>query len=741
MEWRLAPNPGPLVPHYFWFDSSVKEVSSPSLVGGGDLSCGEGHLRCQSLPAFPKVFLFNPSWSKFLSHRPYVFDVFSPPSEEVDSSDALLQFQVIRGPLHSNSCFFVKGFSALQGYHVFGPHDPRSQGDQVPGLFRGRLRFRLEWRDWSSQGARLLDSLGFFTFHFCESLEGGGDRPPGSSGCPKDRTDSSFFHHFCSLVLFEEAGFLTLPPLPQGCRGFDFVLSPKSHFFGACPHPFQEECFCRPGVSGFSCFSWDRGPRLLRFHFPIDVVLPTDGPFSFRGHCYVSLLHNSLGKPKGFHLGSLGSFFQLESVPICWEVIGSRVRSSSVSCPLGAPAQKSAGPPWVPSNCVLGPPSQNPSGSPQPPVEVSGQDFSCQFPGPSSEPLFPFLSRVETWTRGLTSMGFHRDVALLATQSHKPSTTRQYQSGWKQFEGYLADNCHRHEDVSVAHVANFIGRQFLDNNFASSTVINHLYAVNKPCKAKFNLDLFAHDSINDLVSGMRRVRPGRRGDSVFPKWSLRGLLRFLNSDVFEPLERASLVLVRSKLLTLVCLATGRRVCEIAAIANVSFSREFAVFHWFPEFLAKMENDFGSWKSEAPRISPIVGDDVLLCPVRALHIYLDLLPAERDPKRFWLIRKSDISLLVRDNIKTSFRFAPRTHAGVSALNTKVSVHDLRKFACSYSRKYLVYPRAALAKRVGSKSFAVLDRCYIRDVPRVEETFQVPLGTIKPDSPVCHSLRVD
>ena len=123
--------------------------------------------------------------------------------------------------------FFVKGFPALQGYHDFGPHDSWSQGDQVPGLFRGRLRFRLEWRDWSSQGARLLDSLGFFTFHFCESLEGGGDRPPGSSGCPKDRTDSSFFHHFCSLVLFEEAGFLTLPPLPQGCRSFDlfFLLS------------------------------------------------------------------------------------------------------------------------------------------------------------------------------------------------------------------------------------------------------------------------------------------------------------------------------------------------------------------------------------------------------------------------------------------------------------------------------------------------------------------------------------
>ena len=155
----------------------------------------------------------------------------------------------------------------------------------------------------------------------------------------------------------------------------------------------------------------------------------------------------------------------------------------------------------------------------------------------------------------------------------------------------------------------------------------------------------------------------------------------------------------------------------------------------------MEKDFGRWKSESPRITPIVERDNRLCPVRALNIYLDLLPAERDPKRFWLIRKSEISLLVRDNITTSFRFAPHTHAGVSDPNTKVSVHDLRKFACSYSRKYLAFPRAALANRVGSKSFITLDKCYIRDVPRVQATFQVPLGTIKPESPECHSLRVD
>ena len=67
----------------------------------------------------------------------------------------------------------------------------------------------------------------------------GGGLPSGRSGCPKDQKDGFFFHHFGSLALFEEAGFLTLPPLPQGCsRGFDFILSPKSHFFWGLPSSF-----------------------------------------------------------------------------------------------------------------------------------------------------------------------------------------------------------------------------------------------------------------------------------------------------------------------------------------------------------------------------------------------------------------------------------------------------------------------------------------------------------------------
>ena len=98
---------------------------------------------------------------------------------------------------------------------------------------------------------------------------------------------------------------------------------------------------------------------------------------------------------------------------------------------------------------------------------------------------------MNTWTEGLIARGLDRDVALLATKSNKPSPQRQFQSGWKQVERYFARNHLKLEDVSVASFANFLGRQFLDEGLATSTVLNHYYACIKPARFRFNLNLEA----------------------------------------------------------------------------------------------------------------------------------------------------------------------------------------------------------------------------------------------------------
>ena len=94
--------------------------------------------------------------------------------------------------------------------------------------------------------------------------------------------------------------------------------------------------------------------------------------------------------------------------------------------------------------------------------------------------------------------------------------------------------------------------------------------------------------------------------------------------------------------------------------------------------------------------------------------------------------------MRDTIKDSVRVAHPSMPEAEIDGLKITVHDPRNFACSYSRKYFQGSGKALAKLVGTKSFNSLDK-YIRQVPRVYAPFQVPLGTITPNIRACHRLR--
>ena len=60
--------------------------------------------------------------------------------------------------------------------------------------------------------------------------------------------------------------------------------------------------------------------------------------------------------------------------------------------------------------------------------------------------------------------------------------------------------------------------------------------------------------------------------------------------------------------------------------------------------------------------------------------------------------------------------------------------MRKLSVSYCRDYFVSNsdhETKLAKRVGSFSFSILKKVYVRDVPRMSVSCVVPLGTIKAD----------
>ena len=139
------------------------------------------------------------------------------------------------------------------------------------------------------------------------------------------------------------------------------------------------------------------------------------------------------------------------------------------------------------------------------------------------------------------------------------------------------------------------------------------------------LDLSSHPVLRDLLHSFRLAAPYRPLRP--PAWDLAAVLMYLNSAVFEPFRIASLRNLTKKVLFLLALATAKCVGELQALSrSVSFVNADACVY-VPEFVAKTE----SLSNPIPRSFLVkslsdfaagLREELLLCPVRALHIYLD-----------------------------------------------------------------------------------------------------------------------
>ena len=112
-----------------------------------------------------------------------------------------------------------------------------------------------------------------------------------------------------------------------------------------------------------------------------------------------------------------------------------------------------------------------------------------------------------------------------------------------------------------------------------------------------------------------------------PDWDLSTVLPYLVSPAFEPLSQASFRALPLQSLFLLALAIAKRVGELQALSSiVTFVAGDACLSYIPQFVAKSE----SLTRSIPRSFLVTSladfevgldADLLLCPVRALHLYL------------------------------------------------------------------------------------------------------------------------
>ena len=207
-----------------------------------------------------------------------------------------------------------------------------------------------------------------------------------------------------------------------------------------------------------------------------------------------------------------------------------------------------------------------------------------------------------------------------------------------------------------------------------------------------------------------------------PAWDLTLVLRFLNTSSFEPLAEVPLRALTQKVLFLVAFATAKRVGELQALSSVvTFVHGDACLSYVPDFVAKSE----SLSRTIPRSFLVrslsdfaagLEDDLLLCPVRALRIYLDRL-STLSPLRRRLFMSPSRSRPSRPLLKNAISFFLRdvlSNAGASRPEVgRLRAHDIRSVSTSvaFHRNWSV---SSVLESATWASSSVFTSFYLRDL---------------------------
>ena len=384
---------------------------------------------------------------------------------------------------------------------------------------------------------------------------------------------------------------------------------------GRCTQPSRASCGDRVvsppsgGESTSSCVgqSVDRPVRDLPQREAAPVLLACPGsPGRLRG-----CVSSSLGRPGPLRVPSLCSGRSGDrSRPA---VIASRDDSGRTSLAREGVVRRLAASadPTTPGSSLLG---QAASAAPLQPVPSRR---------PRAEP-----SRVATLKRHYRKSGFSGRAARVLSGVLRESSSRLYQSRWKIFCGWCRGRSVAPVNASVPVVVDFLIHLRQDKGLSVSAVKGYCSALNSVLALK-GRDLAASREITTLLrSFARSVNPVELRP---PAWDVSLVLQSLTGAPYEPLRTCEELFLAQKTLFLLALASAKRIGELHALSyRVSHTRDWGEvsFAFVTGFVAKTQDP----SSLAPRFEGFSVPALtnarknrngrLLCPVRAVKVYLD-----------------------------------------------------------------------------------------------------------------------
>ena len=242
---------------------------------------------------------------------------------------------------------------------------------------------------------------------------------------------------------------------------------------------------------------------------------------------------------------------------------------------------------------------------------------------PRAEP-----SRVATLKRHYRKSGFSGRAARVLSGVLRESSSRLYQSRWKIFCGWCRGRSVAPVNASVPVVVDFMIHLRQDKGLSVSAVKGYCSALNSVLALK-GRDLAASREITTLLrSFARSVNPVELRP---PAWDVSLVLQSLTGAPYEPLRTCEERFLAQKTLFLLALASAKRIGELHALSyRVSHTRDWGEvsFAFVTGFVAKTQDP----SSLAPRFEGFTVPALpnarknrngrLLCPVRAVKVYLD-----------------------------------------------------------------------------------------------------------------------
>ena len=350
----------------------------------------------------------------------------------------------------------------------------------------------------------------------------------------------------------------------------------------------------------------------------------------------------------------------------------------------------------------------------------------------SQQPKCLQASRLDTIKTGLLRKKYSLPVIEIMLRKHRTSSAKQYQVPWNLFFNFLKDKNISHNSIGVPTVLSFLEDQRQLRNLKYRTLAAYRCGLKDPLFHSLGLDIDVQESRDFMMGLFNLITPNK--SAPMPLWSLPKLLTYLKSSVFEPLDSCPWDKLIQKTLALMLLASGRRIGEITHISSqFSISGNSVILSWLPFFRAKRASE--SFTPDPPsilRMDGLIEPDNILCPVRAWEIFCERrssIPSNSSgvSDAFWGKSVQSLTYLFNKLVYASLEDDdPKTFS--------VGPHQMRKLAVSYCWDYFISNadhKTKLAKLVGSYSFSVLKKVYVRDVPRMSVSCVVPLGTIKAD----------